>query len=324
MGIRIHKPGLLDTIQDAGRYGYQHWGINPGGVMDKIAMRVANMLVGNAAHEPVIEMHFPAAELVFEENALIALAGGDFGAMVNDQPVGVHHALLVAKGAVLRFTQHRSGTRLYLAVHGGFISDDWLGSHSTHLKVKAGGLQGRVLQKNDSIPLIKPVTLMNDQPCTVLPWQANVADLYSGNSFHFIPGAEYDRLDNASCEQLQNGSFIISRKSDRMGYRLQGASLHCTLSKEMISSAVTKGTMQLLPDGQLIILMADHQTTGGYPRIGHIISADTPSLSQAAPGQEIEFVQTDITTAETRLAEQERNLQQLQNACNFRLQEYLF
>jgi antagonist of KipI len=323
MAIRILKQGLLDTIQDAGRYGYQHLGINPGGVMDMTAMRVANMVVGNTANEPVIEMHFPAAEILFEDSMLIALAGADFGAMIDEQEVAVHQPVFAEKGSVLKCTQNRSGARLYLAVHGGWTADRWLGSASTHLKVQAGGHQGRALQKHDIIPAQRTGLFDRLTQTTLLHWQVNVSGLYTTGPLQFIPGAEYEYLDDASRQQLLSASFMISRKSDRMGYRLQGASLHCDLAREMISSAVTTGTIQLLPDGQLIILMADHQTTGGYPRIGHLLSTCIPSLSQCVPGQEISFIPSDLETAEKKMLELERNLQQLQNACTFRLQEYV-
>jgi antagonist of KipI len=322
MAIRILRQGLLDTIQDAGRYGYQHWGINPGGAMDRIAMRVANMLTGNTANEPVIEMHFPAAEIVFEDNMLVALAGADFGATIDEQPVSIHQPHWVKEGSVLKCTQNRSGSRLYLAVHGGWAAEKWLGSAGTHLKVRSGGHQGRALQKQDIIQAERPGIFNKLSQNAMLHWQVNISGLYTTGPLQFIPGAEYEYLDDASKQQLQSASFMISRKSDRMGYRLQGASLHCHLPHEMISTAVTRGTIQLLPDGQLIILMADHQTTGGYPRIGHLLGVVIPALSQCAPGQEISFVQSDIETAEKKLLELERNLQQLQNACNFRLQEY--
>lgn len=322
MALRICKAGILDTVQDAGRYGYQQWGINPGGVMDTIAMRVANMLVGNDGSQPVIEMHFPAAEIVFETNALIGIAGADFGATVNDMPVAANQSFIATKGTMLRFTQNRSGCRVYLAVHGGFICNEWLGSYGTNLKVQTGGYDGRALQKQDTVLLKQPGLFNQVNAVEIFHWQANVSSLYTATPLQFMAGAEYEYLCGASKQQLQSASFIIGRKSDRMGYRLQGAALNCTLSKEMISSAVTRGTMQLLPDGQLIILMADHQTTGGYPRVGHLVSADIPTLAQLQPGREISFIETGIEAAETKLAKQERNLQQVQNACTFRLQEY--
>ena len=123
--------------------------------------------------------------------------------------------------------------------------------------------------------------------------------------------------------RLASGTFAISRESDRMGYRLEGEPLQLIVPKEMISTAATRGTMQLLPNGQIIILMADHQTSGGYPRLGHVISADIPSLAQMRPGEKISFQTISIADAEKILLEQEMNLRQLQNACNFRLQEYV-
>ena len=325
MSLRIIKNGLLDTIQDEGRYGYQHLGINPGGAMDSIAMRVANMLVGNDQGEAVIEMHFPAAEIFFEQSALIALSGANFSAMINTHPVPLNKPLLVQEGSVLRFTKNISECRVYLSIQGGFVADEWLASCSTHLKVKAGGFAGRALQRYDRILLKQNSThvfVNEEEAYRILPWQANITDMYTMGNFHFTPGAEYEYLDELSKAHLEAGVFIISKQSDRMGYRLEGPPIQLTTPMELISTAVTKGTIQLLPDGQLIVLMADHQTTGGYPRVAHVISADISSLSQTGVGQKIIFIQTHSSTAENMLLQQQRNLQQLQNACTFRLQEY--
>lgn len=325
MSLHIIKNGLLDTIQDMGRYGYQQSGINPGGAMDNIAMRIANMLVGNDVDEAVIEMHFPAAEIEFEGTALIVLAGADLSASVNGEAIPLLHPIIMQKGYILRFGKRQTGTRSYLAVKGGFVADDWLHSKSTHLKVKAGGLNGRALQKNDRILLKEKHAQIlpgEKRSFKILPWYANTSDLYVTNAIRFIPGNEYSVLDDASKQTLENENLVISRESDRMGYRLQSQPLQVTNKKEMISAAVTRGTMQLLPGGDLIILMADHQTTGGYPRMGHIISADIPSLAQMQAGDKFSLQQISLANAERLLVAQEMNLQQLQNACNFRLEEY--
>jgi len=325
MSLRIIKNGILDTIQDEGRYGYQHSGINPGGAMDSIAMRVANMLAGNDVDEAVIEMHFPAAEIEFEATALIALAGADLSASVNGEAVPVLHPIIMQKGSILHFDKRETGSRVYLAVKGGFVADDWLNSKSTHLKVKAGGLNGRALQKNDRILLKQkypPIIPGKIQSFKILPWYAKTSDLYATNIIRFIPGNEYSILDDESKQTLEKENMVISRESDRMGYRLLSETLQVINKKEMISSAVTRGTMQLLPGGDLIILMADHQTTGGYPRIGHMISADIPSLAQMQAGDKFSLQQISLANAERSLLTQEMNLQQLQIACNFRLKEY--
>lgn len=326
MSFRIRKSGLLDTLQDDGRYGYQHLGINPGGAMDILAMKIANALVGNDAGEPVLEMHFPAAEIVFETMVLIALSGADFSATVNGDPVPILHPIIIQQGSVLQFGKNTTGARIYLAVAGGYTTSEWLNSSSTHKQVKAGGFEGRALQKNDILSLKKNKTnqvLSMDKPFVVFPWRAKVSDLYVANPFRFIPGAEYFCLTETSKQQLKSGVFTIDQQSDRMGYRLRWEGIALESCQELISSAVTKGTIQLLPDGQLIILMADHQTTGGYPRVGHVISADFASLGQLRAGEKFSLQKTDIPTAENLLFEQQRNLQQLQNACNFRLEEYL-
>jgi len=326
MSLHILKNGLLDTIQDGGRYGYQHLGINPGGVMDLTAMNIANALVGNDAGEAVLEMHFPAAEIRFEETVLIALSGADFSATINADTIPINKPVIVQQGAVLKFGKNKTGARIYLAVQGGYLTNEWLHSSSTHRQVKAGGFAGRALQKNDLLLLKKDQThklLTDEKPVLVFPWRADVSGLYMSNPFHFIPGAEYYYLDEPSKEQLASGLFTINQQSDRMGYRLIGEKIQLQTPMELISTGVTKGTIQLLPDGQLIILMADHQTTGGYPRVGHVISAHFPSLAQMRAGEKFSLQKTDLLTAENLLFEQQRNLQQLQNACNFRLEEFL-
>ena len=326
MSLRIHKAGLFDAIQDAGRYGYQHLGINPGGAMDITAMKLANALVGNDLNEAILEMHFPAAEIVFEETVLIALGGADFGAEINGEPLPILHPVVIQKDAVLKFRKHQTGARAYVAVKGGYVTKTWLHSNSTHTRAKAGGYEGRVLQKNDQLLLKETFSASiptNDTLFTVLHWSVNLTGFYLKNAIRFIPGTEYHALNKLSQQKLETAIFSILQQSDRMGYRLKGEILSLQSPKGMISTAVPKGTIQLLPDGQLIILMADHQTTGGYPRIGHVISAGFAALAQMRAGEKILFQKTDLKEAETLLLEQERNLQQLQNACNFRLQEYL-
>lgn len=326
MSLLVEKNGLLDTIQDAGRYGHQHLGVNPGGVMDRVAMRVANALVGNDPGEAVLEMHYPAAQLRFEKNTLIALAGADFSALVNGIPLPLHQPAFVQEGTVLQFGQRKQGARVYLTVEGGFETDEWLQSSSTHLTLGVGGCKGRPLQKADRL-VYKKTDLYEasdgDHPLETLPWRANTKTMYHGNMIRFIAGKDWERLSAAAQDLLCHTLFTIGRDSNRMGYRLQGPFLQLKEVKEMISAAVTRGTLQLLPDGQLIVLMADHQTTGGYPVPGHVISADFPSLAQLQAGET--FLLRPVTLTEAVLAEKklEMDLQQLQNACNFRLTAYL-
>ena len=323
MSLKIIKAGILDTIQDNGRYGNQHLGINPTGAMDKYAMQIANMLVGNKPGEAVIEMHFPAAVFMFTQSALIALGGADFSASINGEPVPNLHTIAVGKNDVLQFHKPVNGARAYLAVAGGFELDKWMNSYSTHLKAKAGGYHGRNLRKDDELFLRQPFFLSEQQnDVVVLPWQADTKWTDGDKEILVLPGNEWDNLTNESKENFIMTSFVITQQSDRMGYRLSNIPLHSLTKDEVVSSAVSSGTIQLLPDGGLIVLMADHQTTGGYPRLAHVISAHHSKLAQMKAGDKIQFRFTNQQTAEDLLIKQQQHLLQLQNACTFRLEQY--
>ncbi|MDZ4794824.1 MAG: biotin-dependent carboxyltransferase family protein [Bacteroidota bacterium] len=325
MSIKIIKAGILDTIQDKGRYGYQHLGINPTGAMDSYALQVCNILVGNSPGEAVVEMHFPAAVYLFTAPALIALGGADFSASINGDSVPHLQPIMVCKNDVLQFHKPTNGARAYLAVAGGLAIDPWMNSYSTHLKAKAGGYLGRSLQKDDELLLRQlPKFPGKKDEFSVLPWQVDIN--WFGKDYPkeilALPGHEWERLVEASKENFTITSFVIAKQSDRMGFRLNNRPLYSITDKEVISAAVSFGTIQLLPDGGLIILMADHQTTGGYPRVAHVITAHQSRLAQLKAGDTIQFRLTDQSTAEELLIKQRQHLLQLQNACTFRLEEY--
>jgi antagonist of KipI len=321
MSFSIIKPGLLDTIQDMGRHHYGSWGINPCGVMDPYAARVANMLVGNDVSEAVIEMHFPAAQVLFEQNALISITGADFCATLNDELLPLWRPIVVRKNTVLHFPKLNHGARCYLAVHGGICVPQWLGSYSTNLKAAVGGYNGRKLEKGDEISykessIYFPGLLKEGRDYQLLSWKAATGSTYDfPNEIFFIRGQEWNALTDQSQHDLVENNFIIHPFSDRMGYQLKGVELKQQEKKEMISSGVDFGTMQLLPDGQLILLMADHQTTGGFPRIGHVISVHLPKLAQLRPSDAIHFKVTDIETAESLLLAQQQELTILRRSC---------
>ncbi len=326
-GIQVLKQGLADSVQDLGRYGSQHLGINPTGAMDIVAAQITNFLVGNLANEAVIEMHFPASVFQFQTDAIIALSGSDFAATINDINVPINTPIIVAKDAILRFTKLANGVRCYLAVGGGYSIKPWLNSCSTNLKANFGGYYGRLLQKEDIIGFKKISdfsTQLQNQVCTILPWHVNVANFYkSDNNIHILLGNEQPFLCGASKEILLNAEFIITNKSDRMGYRLHGLPLQLLQPLSLISTAVTKGTIQLLPDGELIILMADHQTIGGYPRVSHVAQKDIPKLAQIQMYQAIKFQLITHQEAQEQLQLQQQYLLQIQNACIFKLKEFL-
>jgi antagonist of KipI len=318
--LTIIKPGILDTLQDAGRFGFAASGINTNGVMDSYAMQVANALAGNEPGEALIEMHFPAATIRFEAGALIALSGADFDAVIDDISVPVNKTVLVAQGAILSFKKNISGCRVYLAVNGGFAVKPWLGSISTNLIAVAGGINGCKLMKDLAIPFNKKSSRIIEK-VKVLPWKADTASAYmDSHYYYFIKGPEWDWLTPLSQHHMLQEPFTITPQSDRMAIRLQGEKLTCVTNQELVSAAVTMGTMQLLPSGDVLVLMADHQTTGGYPRVGTIISAHLPKMAQAVAGDYVHLLHVEQHMAEALLFAQKDELKLLQEACKFKLQ----
>lgn len=326
MSLKVIKAGLLDSIQDAGRFGRQYLGVNPSGAMDKYAMQVANALVGNPPGEAVIELHFPASVFLFTAPALIALSGADFSASINGEPVPSLHCIAVNKNDVLQFHRPLNGARAYLAVRGGIEAEKWMNSKSTNLKAGKGGFAGRCLLKDDEIITCRQNTCRPFLPAEefiVLPWSADINALEESKEIFVLKGPEWDRLTPDAQRLFTSTPFIMTKQSDRMGYRLLNDPLTATTDEEMVSSPVCFGTIQLLPDGKLIVLVADHQTAGGYPRIAQVITAHHSRLAQLTAGDGAWFSITDHQTAEAMLVQQQRHLLQLQNACTFRLEEYL-
>jgi antagonist of KipI len=318
MSIVCLTKNLLATVQDLGRNKFRRFGINQNGAMDKAAVRIINILLGNDENEGVLEMHFPAPQILFEKSAIIALGGADFGAEINGKKIENWRPVLVEKKSVLSIPVKISGNRIYLSVKGGFRIDKWLGSVSTNLKAKVGGFEnGKSWQKGDRL-------FFNDfiSSSAVIPSikvSKSLIPHYSAfPTVRVIAGAEFEKLTEETKKNFTSQSFAIRHESDRMGFRLNGESLGLAEKFELISSAVSFGTVQLLPDGQLIILMADHQTTGGYPRIAHIISRDLPLAAQLGANDKLNFQPVTIYEAESLMMDFERDLNFLKIACQFR------
>jgi antagonist of KipI len=326
MSLQIIKQGILDTIQDLGRYGYQHFGINPGGVMDFYSAQIVNTLVGNNKKDAVIEMHFPAPVILFQEETMIAIGGADFSATINNEKIPQWQPIIVGKNSLLQFHQWKTGARCYLAIREKLHIDQWLNSRSTNIKAACGGFNGRALLKGDVINFTDErgyKNFLQNKDYCVLPWKADIdSEILKSNTVSVVFGNEWNWLAKEAQKNFLSESFLISSSADRMGYRLKGI-LERNNNEELVSCGVSYGTIQLLSNGELIILMADHQTTGGYPRIANVVTAHLPSLSQMKPGDEIRFQQVDQTTAENLIVKQQQYLLQLQNACKFRLQEFI-
>lgn len=323
MSLRITRPGVLDTIQDGGRRGYQHLGINPDGPMDRFSAALANALLGKELSAPVIEFHYPASRILFEKDALFALTGGNFSPEINGLPVPMDHPVAVKKGSVLSFGHLQSGARCYASFLGAFLLQPWMGSYSTNTKMGRGGA-GKPFEKDDVIYFADEQDLsffLKDTNVFILPWKAQDT-VDTRKELECVIGSEWNWLRTESREAFTDHWFQVNSASDRMGYRLTGPQLE-TGGEQLVSSGVNFGTVQLLPSGQLIILMADHQTTGGYPRIAHIISAHLPILAQKGPNDVIRFRITQLEVAESKAIAQKKYLQQLQIACKFRMENAL-
>lgn len=310
MSILFSKPGILTTVQDSGRTGLRRFGINPNGAMDKTAMRLINILLGNAENEAVLETHFPAPEIVFEENTIFAVGGADFSAHLNDLKIENWRLIFAEKGSVVTFQNKIFGNRAYFAVKGGFSIEKQFASASTNLTAQIGGISGGKIEKNDRIFFNRKAdaTAANEK----LIISASLIPFYSRfPTVRVVAGAEFEHLTAHGEQTFLHYDFLVSTDSNRMGFRLAGEPIFLLDQKELVSAAVNFGTVQLLPDGQLIILMADHQTSGGYPRIGNIIETDLPLVAQLGANDRIAFHLISQPEAENILYQFETNLRLL-------------
>lgn len=309
MSLKIIKAGILDTIQDQGRYGYQHLGINPTGAMDRYSAQLANALLGKDLNAPVLEFHFPGPVILFEEDTIISITGGNFSPVIDDEACDMNAVVMVNKNSLMKFNRMIDGARCYMSTIPPLKIERWLDSYSTHLKARVGGWKGGALMAGDQLTFEQTI----NYDVFNLPFQSPLrSDTSAKELIHVLPGAAWENLAEASKNVFLNDFFMITRFADRMGYRLSGSPLGINGIKELLSTAVTFGTIQRFPDGQLVILMADHQTTGGYPQIAHVISADLSVLAQKQPGDKIRFVFTDIENAESKLKEQLNYLLQIE------------
>ncbi len=283
-GIVVLSPGMLTTVQDLGRWGYQDRGVPVSGPMDGVAHRLANACVGNAEHAATLEVTLLGPELRFDEDATFAIVGGDLGATLDQAVVKTCTPLHAHAGATLRFKGRQSGARAYLAVHGGIDVPPILGSRATHVLSAMGGYRGRPLAAGDRLPLAahsSGAASRRSFPRRPLP--------EGGARLRVLPGPQDEFFDESALEQLQQTRFLVSSQSNRMAYRLTGGAISRTGDREMISDATFFGGIQVPPSGEPILLMADRQTSGGYPQIATVITADLPTAGQLAPGDWIEF-----------------------------------
>ena len=303
--IDVLQPGLLTTIQDSGRWGHQHFGVPVAGPMDRSSHRLGNLLVGNRASCATLEVTLSGPRLAFRRELLFAVTGAPFDLTLDGAPLAMNTVHAGRAGQQLAFGPRRAGARAYVAVAGGIDSPPVLGSRATHVGSATGGLDGRALRAGDRLALGADVE-RTARPGEARPGVVRVPD--AGARVRMIPGPHDDRFGPRGIATLEAGRYRITADSNRMGYRLAGPPLAQAASSELISGAVPTGAIQVPPSGEPIVLMADHQTTGGYARIGTVISADVPVVAQLAPSDWIEFEACTLEVALRALIAQERKL----------------
>lgn len=286
--LEILRPGIQTTVQDLGRTGYRHLGIAQAGALDAPALILANRLLHNSAGAAGLELVAGKIELRFQRASWFALCGADFEATLDGQALSTGWCAPAKAGQILRLRGPRSGMRAYLAIDGGIAVPEVLGSRSTDLQAHFGGWQGRALLAGDRLPLGPAQACGRRLGALQRIWSPEVRAL---------PGPEYAQFGSAAQHSFWNQAWSVSTQSNRMGYRLQGNPLLRTVNADLASHAVLPGVVQVPPNGQPIVLLADAQTTGGYPRIAVVIEADLWKFAQAPSGQKFCFVETDLAGA---------------------------
>ena len=303
--IDILKPGLLTTIQDDGRWGYQQFGVPVSGPMDRVSHRLANFIVGNPWSAATLEVTFDGPELKFCKDVLFGITGARFNVYLDGSLVRLDTCQLARSGQKLRFGRRLLGARSYLAVTGGFDVPKVFGSRSTHIESKIGGFKGRSLKAGDKLAVGGDVVIDSQAGFT----RASIVTLpRKGTRVRVIPGPNDSLFSQDILAKFVSSRYYVGIDSDRMGYRLDGLAVSFNARDELISTAVPVGSIQVTNLGKPIILMADHQTTGGYPRIGTIITADLPLVGQLSPGDWIQFEWSSQSVAMNELIAQERAL----------------
>lgn len=308
--ITVVKPGLQTTVQDLGRYGFQRFGVLVNGAMDTYSHRLVNLLVGNEESAPTLEATIIGPHLRFEIDTIIAIGGADLTPAIDGTPIPLWRPHQIRRGQSLTFGAAKNGCRAYIAVAGGWVVPSVMNSAATYLRGKLGGFLGRSLQKGDQLQY---GSADNICACTInTNWRISdelLPRFHNHAVIQVMRGQHFDLFSKNSQQLLFADAFEVTASSDRMGYRLKGPQLKWTQESEMLSEAVAFGTIQVPADGHPIILLADRQTTGGYPKIAQIASVDFSKIAQANPGDKITFKEICHNEAQLQFLQIERKLQ---------------
>ncbi len=316
--IRISKPGLLTTVQDLGRPGFQQYGIVVGGALDGFAARCVNLCVGNDDNAALLEMAQTGPDLVFDHDVLVAWGGGDFDARVGGEPLPRDRAVRVAAGEVVSFGIARAGLRAWLAVAGGIDVPLVLGSRTTYRRAGIGGHQGRPLVAGDKLKLFEAsawathlLASLKSGGRRAVAWTVRPETMgrpAKPGVVRALRGPECDWFSKESQQTFFSVAWRATNEADRMGVRLKGPSLDRLREGDMISSSVNAGTVQVPPAGQPIVLLPSRQSIGGYPRIAGVISVDLGRFTQLRPGDAVTFEETTLAVAHDLYLARERDL----------------
>lgn len=311
MGIQIVKAGLFTTVQDLGYVGYQNIGFSSSGAMDQRACKIANMLVDNDIHEAVLEMVLMGPTIEFTTYNMIAITGADLGPKLNGQAMEMYAAYKVKEGDVITFTAPQQGCRAYMAFAGGLDVPTVMGSKSTNIKCKVGGYQGRRLQDQDYIGFLNPkksLPRMDQRNLDIeLPEPKKV-------KVRVLLGPQDDYFTEEGIQTFFTEKYKVSNDFDRMGYKLEGPEIPHRETADIISDGIAFGAIQVPSHGKPIIMMSDRQTTGGYAKIGTVISVDLPKIAQRKMGDSIYFQRITMREAQMLYREEVKELENIRKA----------
>lgn len=328
MQISIIKPGILSTIQDMGRMDYLAQAVPLSGAMDILSARMANKAVGNNDDEATIEFTYASAEVKANTDILIACVGDGAIFSCGIKILPMERPIFLPAGSIVKLANNPEGARTYLAIAGGWDVTKVLGSKSTYLPAGFGGYKGRALKAGDHLNSVKPLNQVSlnilnklkGDKIHYLPWSIPREPMILGDRklIRVVPAHEFTWFDSHSIIDFLSAPFSIGLNSNRMGYHLEGSKINRVNKEELLSTAVCPGTIQVTGSGNMILLMADCQTTGGYPRIAQVAAVDLPLCGQLKSGDSIRFTGISREEAEILYIEREKELAKLTISVNSR------
>jgi len=308
--LQVLAPGFHTTVQDLGRTGYQDIGVPVSGALDRVSLQIANALAGNPPGTPGLEIVLSGPTLeVIADAVRFALFGAGAGLKIgreNPRIIASGQSVTLRRGEVLQVVACQLASCCYLAVEGGIAVPLVLGSASTYVRAGFGGLHGRALQSGDVVPL--RISSAPERAELRLP---HPPDLSRDQSIRVILGPQLEYFTEEAVAALLGAEFCVSQNADRMGMRLDGPPLRHCRGWDIVSDAIPTGAIQVPGSGQPIVLLADHQTTGGYPKVATVISADLPALGRRRPGDTLRFAAVTVEEAEELCREHDRRLVRL-------------